>query len=66
MGTRNSMSPGARQERTPAMNDVEEIKKLKARYFRSLDSKDWVKNQAIAASRFSTIASKKPSVVSQG
>ena len=23
------------------MNDVEEIKKLKARYFRSLDSKDW-------------------------
>ena len=48
------------------MNDVEEIKKLKARYFRSLDSKDWVKNQAIAASRFSTIASKKPSVVSQG
>ena len=23
------------------MDDVEEIKKLKARYFRSLDSKDW-------------------------
>lgn len=23
------------------MNDVEEIKKLKARYFRSLDAKDW-------------------------
>lgn len=23
------------------MNDIEEIKKLKARYFRSLDSKDW-------------------------
>ena len=23
------------------MNDVEEIKKLKARYFRALDSKDW-------------------------
>jgi hypothetical protein len=42
-------SDAQQPERGSPMDDIEEIKKLKARYFRSLDSKDWALYAAVFA-----------------